>query len=120
VPVGDSSAADPTPEPVEGAVPVTVVLRLEILAHAEEEEGSAYVAIARWSLPGVPRIGESIDIDALGHRWDLEEVRWRDGAVAVYSRPIRTAVRALELLEAGGWQVEPWTDEPPSDWLAGG
>ena len=83
------------------------------------DEATAMFALAQWLLPRVPSIGEEVLVEAIGHRMKIEGVRWDiTGKATVVLQEARVRPEALDALERDGWEVAPWDDEPPSDWLA--
>lgn len=77
---------------------------------------AAYFGLAHWVLSRVPMIGE--EVQTLDHRVKIEGVLWgSDGKVSVRLVEARVRVDALAALEAEGWSVRPWEDEPPSEWF---
>jgi hypothetical protein len=73
-------------------------------------------ASAAWVLPRVPCIGE--EIYAMNHRIRIDGVRWDDrGRVIDRLQEAPADQSTLATLEAEGWTVAPWEDEPPSEWL---
>ena len=68
------------------------------------------------SLPRVPIAGEQFEV--AGYVATVENVRWYwDGRVRVRLVGTHVPLEVIERMEAEGWQVVPWEDEPPSEWL---
>jgi hypothetical protein len=98
---------------------VNIVLPLQVGSREHPESTTGYFALAYWVLPRVPTLGEHIQVDAIGYRVEVERVTWdRRGRAGVHLREACVDLKAVKALEAEGWAVEPWKDEPPSDWLA--
>jgi hypothetical protein len=78
------------------------------------ESPAAMFALAHWLLPRVPTIGEEIDVDAIGYRVKVEGVRWEiRGRAVVRLQEAYVDPANLAALEAEGWTVARWEDEPP-------
>ena len=94
---------------------VNVLLPLDVFG-ANEDETELHLAHYAMYLPRVPVVGEVIGADK--NNLVVESVNWTlDGRVAVFVKKKKGSLEALKSLEATGWDVGPYENEPPSDWL---
>ena len=112
---------EPNIQGMEPAAPpssslVNIIFPLRVGSEIANDPTTGYFALAHWILPRVPVVGE--EVEALGHRVKIERVLWaRDGRVTVRLTEARIGLAQVEELEREGWAVQPWEDEPPSEWL---
>lgn len=104
------------------APPSTSMVNLSLpiqLADSEPDAPPTLFGLAHWIMPRVPCIGELVVIEAIPMKVRIESVWWdADGRALVQLAVTRVPPAALERLEADGWSVGPYQDEPPSEWLA--
>jgi hypothetical protein len=94
---------------------VNLALPLRI-AVPGDTDGQNMLAKARWLLPRVPVVGDEIQV--LGQNLRVESVLWTNERRAVVKlSEVRAPVRALEALEAEGWEILTSDPEPPSHWF---
>ena len=94
---------------------VNLALPLRIVVPGDMD-GQNMLAKARWLLPRVPVVGDEIQV--LGQGLRVESVLWTAERKAVVKlTEVRAPVRALEALEAQGWEILSPDPEPPSEWF---
>jgi hypothetical protein len=94
---------------------VNLALPLRIVVPGDMD-GQNMLAKARWLLPRVPVVGDEIQV--LGQGLRVESVLWTSERKAVVKlTEVRAPVRALEALEAQGWDILSPDPEPPSEWF---
>jgi hypothetical protein len=94
---------------------VNLALPLRIVVPGDMD-GQNMLAKARWLLPRVPVVGDEIQV--LGQGLRVESVLWTSERKAVVKlTEVRAPVRALEALEAQGWEILSPDPEPPSEWF---